>query len=228
MRTSTIIFFAAFLAIAAAMPTRAAAQDPFEGVVVMHDSMAGKAMDMTYYYKGAKVRIEMSVKKGQEMTYIEDHDAKTTTMIMPSEKMYMTQPFTDVNPKPLSSDEKPVKTGRTATICGYSCEEWTVTTTHKTKTDLWLSHEMPAFLPTMGVQQGSAQAKYADFYKERGFPLRMTLTDSAGKQTMRMEAVKVEKKSLDASLFVPPADYKSLSMPGGDGKGNMRKSAGGQ
>jgi hypothetical protein len=29
-----------------------------------------------------------------------------------------------------------------------------------------------------------------------------------------MEATRVEKKTLDASLFVPPPDYKEMKMPG--------------
>jgi hypothetical protein len=29
-----------------------------------------------------------------------------------------------------------------------------------------------------------------------------------------MEATRVEKKALDASLFVPPPDYKEMKMPG--------------
>jgi hypothetical protein len=34
--------------------------------------------------------------------------------------------------------------------------------------------------------------------------------DAAGKEQMRMEAQKVEKKKLDDARFVPPPDYKQF------------------
>ena len=52
------------------------------------------------------------------------------------------------------------------------------------------------------------------------FPLRV-ITSKDGKETFRMEATSIEKQSLDASLFEPPADYRDIGsmmkgmMPGG-------------
>jgi hypothetical protein len=42
------------------------------------------------------------------------------------------------------------------------------------------------------------------------FPLRVITHDAAGKEQMRMEAQKVEKKKLDDARFVPPPDYKQF------------------
>ena len=43
------------------------------------------------------------------------------------------------------------------------------------------------------------------------FPLRVITHDAAGKEQMRMEAQKVEKKKLDDARFVPPPDYKQFN-----------------
>ncbi len=214
MRITKIMLFAVGITFAAFTQPQAFAQSSFEGTLTMHDSASGKAMDMTYYYKGDKVRIETAM-KGKEMAFIEDHAAKTTTLIMSAQKMYMTQPFTDTKPKSTPPNEKPIKTGKTETILGYTCEEWTLATERKGTVLFWLAHGMPSFLPSMGMDKNGAQTQYHDFFKDNGYPIRMTMTDSTGNLTMRMEAVKIEKKPLDASLFLPPADYKQFSAPSG-------------
>jgi hypothetical protein len=40
----------------------------------------------------------------------------------------------------------------------------------------------------------------------------MVRKDDDGSEKMRMEATSVEKKKLDNSLFMPPADYTKLDM----------------
>jgi hypothetical protein len=48
--------------------------------------------------------------------------------------------------------------------------------------------------------------------KEGFFILRMTTKDDEDAEKMRMEATAVEKKSVDNSLFIPPADYSKFDM----------------
>jgi hypothetical protein len=56
---------------------------------------------------------------------------------------------------------------------------------------------------------GSDAAKlFADGF----FPLKVVNTEH-GKKEVVLEATRVEKKPLDASLFVPPPDYKEMKMP---------------
>jgi len=194
----------------------AIAQTSFEGTLVMWDSIGGnQAIKTMYYFKGNKVRIEVAV-SGVEVNYIEDEDAKTTTLIMPGQKTYTTERFSEAKTTAASAYKKPVKTGKTETIAGYACDEWTETDTGKATVDLWCARNLAIVLPSMGMLgQGDTKAKYEDFYKNAGFPLRMSFTDSTGKQIMRMETVEIEKKSLDDALFVPPADYTSTDASSG-------------
>ena len=43
---------------------------------------------------------------------------------------------------------------------------------------------------------------------------RTSTKEFRGKKEVVMEATRVEKKTLDASLFVPPPDYTEMKMPG--------------
>jgi hypothetical protein len=56
-------------------------------------------------------------------------------------------------------------------------------------------------------------AEFAKTFKDGAFMLKMDLKRS-GKTEMTMVATQVEKKPLDAALFVPPSDYREMRMPG--------------
>ena len=58
-----------------------------------------------------------------------------------------------------------------------------------------------------GREEGWSSA----FREQQGFPLKVS---RAGGATI-MEVMKIEKKSLDADLFAPPADYQKMEMPAG-------------
>jgi hypothetical protein len=50
-------------------------------------------------------------------------------------------------------------------------------------------------------------------YKDGFFPLKVTASGPQG--GIMLEVTSIEKKSLPASLFAPPADYTEMKMPGG-------------
>ena len=71
----------------------------------------------------------------------------------------------------------------------------------------------------MGLNRGAAANVSGDFskeirqiIKEGYFLLRMVRKDDDGSERLRVEATSVEKRKLDSSLFVPPADYTKLDM----------------
>ena len=51
-----------------------------------------------------------------------------------------------------------------------------------------------------------------ELFKDGGFPVKGVDHDPKGNEEARWEAVKVEKKSLDDTLFLPPVDYKKQDM----------------
>jgi hypothetical protein len=56
-------------------------------------------------------------------------------------------------------------------------------------------------------------ADYVKLFKDGFLPLKVT-QNAEGKNQVVMEATKVEQRSLEPSLFVPPPDYKEMKMPG--------------
>ena len=53
----------------------------------------------------------------------------------------------------------------------------------------------------------------AKLFADGFFPLKVVNTEK-GKKEVVLEATRVEKKALEASLFVPPPDYTEMKMPG--------------
>jgi len=63
-----------------------------------------------------------------------------------------------------------------------------------------------------GKLSGDVPRELRQIIKEGYFLLRMVTKGDDGSEKMRMEAMNVERKRLDDSLFVPPADYAKLDM----------------
>lgn len=61
----------------------------------------------------------------------------------------------------------------------------------------------------MGRSRTSAPAWTAALGRQGGFPLRVADTTGA----VQYEVTKIEPKSLDDSIFIPPADYQRMQMP---------------
>ena len=163
---------------------------------------------------------------------IMDVTAGTVTMLMPEEKMYMVMDLKGQQEQRGDRSDKPpsiTATGRTETIAGRSCEVFRYAEeAGKPETrELCVAKGM-GFL-TMGSGGGmmgrgrdpmgdiagaAANPHYARLYRDGFFPLRISKIE---KDTVvdQMVATKVEPKSLDPSMFRPPAGYTEMKMPGG-------------
>ncbi|MFT3783496.1 MAG: DUF4412 domain-containing protein [Nibricoccus sp.] len=198
----------------------------FEGKVDMQMT-GGKndtPMPMTYYIKGAHMRVEMAGQsskrnKDEKVSVIMNMETQESIMLMESEKMYMVHKLNPGNEKAEAKgdqiDFKP--TGRKEKIAGVEAEEY-VGVSGKKRTELWVTKEMGKFMmanqggPGARKQKPDAWAKFA----EQGdfFVLRMIQRSKEnGPEEMRMEVTKVEKGAQPDSLFQPPADYKKFEMP---------------
>jgi hypothetical protein len=107
-------------------------------------------------------------------------------------------------------------------VAGYTCE-WYVMG-EKSEAEVCAATGLGMFMygqSPMGRSESSmsalatlgANADYVKMFKNGFFPLKMAQNER-GRKRVVMEATKVEKKSLDASLFVPPPDYTEMKMPG--------------
>jgi len=198
--------------------------------------------ELTYFLKGQHSRIETkigNVPEGRGIMLWDLKEGKMTTLI-PARKMYMTmdlketaEELKDAAKKMNKSEEKAdevkfpklTPTGKQETIAGHTCEHWLMG--DKQEIDMCVAKGIGYF--GMGGQMGMGGMKnlifnpkllvaaathpeWVKFLQGGAFPLKLT-TSSEGRSGMTMEATKIERKSLDDSLFAVPSDYKEFSMP---------------
>jgi hypothetical protein len=189
---------------------------PFEGKIELLSTEGKKSFTTTFYYKGDKMRVESSEAKDTG-AMVMDMAAKEMLILMPSEKMYMVMKFGgQMEEKTTDTTTAPVKTGRTETILGYECHEYTVTENKKV-TEYWAAKGLGVFRsmarggpgrPPAGLSPWEAEAM-----REGLFPLRTIERSVKGKEISRSEATAIEPGSLSASLFAPPKDFAKFEMP---------------
>lgn len=205
------IALATLLALTITAPARAA----FEGVLDMVMTHSQKNTAMKYFVKDKWVRVEPQTKEKGRGAVIMDYKRKTMIMLMPEKKQYMEMALhADEAVKTAKEEMKasePVKTGRTETILGYKCEEW-VSKNKEGQTEMWLAKGLGVF---SGMNSGHGKKAAWEIFaeKEGFFPLRVINRKTAGAEDSRMEVKNIEKKSLDSSLFDPPAGYAKMEMP---------------
>jgi len=188
---------------------------PFEGELTMTMTSESKPPEtLTYKVKGQKMRFDMPAGQhhgpmggeggwalfdvaSKKITSVSD--AKKTAFVIDMNDPMMTHAAAADATKP---DVE--KTGKTDSVAGYSCDIWKIKMKSGNTGEGCMAKGI-AF-PAMGPQ--SAWARELGDY----FPLRFTETDATGKVKSKMEVTKIEKKSLDDSLFVVPAGYQTMSL----------------
>jgi hypothetical protein len=239
MSISVRSFSAALVVFACAAPLALAQPAGFEGIVAYKMSGKGGGAEMTQMYKGMKSRTEVSGASGQSSAMIMDMSTGVMTVLMPQQKMYMVMdmrkagqglaglPFgrgkkdTGAHGGAPPAMPKITATGRKETIAGHECEYYVMG--DKGDMEVCSAKGLGMFMmgqSPMGGGMGSmaalaALATNSDAFKlfsDGFFPLKM-VKNEGGKKEVVMEATRLEKKSLDASLFAPPPDYKEMKMP---------------
>lgn len=196
--------------------TSTAGAQQFEGVVTYQ--MGSNGDSWLYQAKGSKVRIDMTSPKMPSggMSAILDMGAMTTTVLMSTQHVYMTMPMPQNVPMSDSVHGKITKTG-SEVIAGVPCDDYVGTDAKGEKQGMaCVARGMGNFLqysssnPIMR-QWASHMSGLNSALGNGGFPLKWV--KSNGETTML--ATKVERKSLDASLFSVPAGYTQMQMPAG-------------
>lgn len=208
MKTFQTVIFSVLVSVAAH-----AASSSFEGRINLLQTEGKTTVPVSYLFKGAHMRIEMTEGK-EQLAVIINLEKRETIMIMAEEKMYMVTKF-DTAPEVADASSTPVKTGRTEKILGHECEEYTVTE-KKTVTEYWAAKGLGVFRGMKEGGPGSSNAPSAweiEAEKNGLFPLRIVERNSKGKELSRTEATLIEPGKLDDSLFVPPKDFQKFEMP---------------
>lgn len=190
----------------------------FQGVVTYQLGKQGETMVYTGS-GGSKVRVDVSdpqhMPGGGSMIW--DTGANTMMMVMPTQKMYMTMNMGQMMANvPDTARGKMTKVG-SEVIAGVPCDDYKGTSNSGgEETTVCIAHGMGNFLwfggnnPMMARMQ-SRVSGLSSAVAGGGFPLKVVKSDG----TTEMLATKVEKRSVDPSLFAPPAGFTQMQLPAG-------------
>jgi Domain of unknown function (DUF4412) len=171
----------------------------------------GAAHPISYQIKGGKMRFDLG---GGQITVVLDPTALRMLVIMNAQKMYMEREFggavASVEQQAGAKTPTIVRTKKMDMVAGYKCEHVMITDDDGGAVDACLSSEfgtfrMPAASNPMSPQK---EAGWIALLGPNSFPLKV----SKGGKTV-MEVTAIEKKALDAALFVAPEGYQSFAMP---------------
>ncbi len=210
------------------------AAEAFEGKVTMKiTDSSGKAVPpLTFNLKEGFSRIDMEAGPGMTAGMIMDLNKKEMTILIPQQKMYMVQPLTlaaaasTAGVPDTTAEVSFEKAPDTEKILGYDCVKFIAKTKDST-TEIWTTDQLGTFLgmgmggggPMGGMMggrrggpAGAGSQPWAQALAGKNFfPLRVVTHNASGKETTRMEVTAIEKQSLPASLFAPPAGWQNLS-----------------
>jgi len=190
----------------------------FEGRIDMSMTMAlapATGMTTSFEMKGTKLRSETKGVLG--VVSITDMEAKKSWTIDNAAHTYTEidlAKLTATSTATAKSTAKARNLGKSDTVAGYSCDLWEVADTSM-RTEMCMASGLS--MMALGLSGPfSMFARGNDAWSEvmsHGFPLRMIMSDPSGKPMMKMEATRIEKKSVPDSEFEIPAGYTKLASP---------------
>lgn len=176
---------------------------------------------MEYQLRDGKLRFEMAEGRDGKAAMIIDPANQKMLMLMPAQKMYMERTFSgaDDAAQAASGRAKITATGKKETVAGYACEHFLITDEDGKNIDACIAHGLGSFLRMGGNPMSGAPAAkdWSAKIGKDGFPLKATKDGST-----IMEVTKIEKMSLDPSLFSAPSGWKKFEMPSIPGMGRPR------
>jgi len=192
-----------------------AAAQTFEGAISMTMTADnGRSVPLTYQVKGGKIRYDMAGPAGQ-LGVVLDPGAQKMIVIMTAQRMVMeselSAPTTPAG-KPSGAAPTISRTGRTEMIAGYKCEHILITDSDGSTVDACITSELGAAFQMPGAGNPMAQRAQPAWTSQLGrdaFPLKIQRGDKVS-----LEVTKVERKTVEASLFEAPPDFQKMNMSG--------------
>jgi len=213
----------------------------FEGVIEMNGDLGVRPISMIYYIKMSKMRIEDRILNPPgEGVLLWDYSTGKGTALMAPTRTYTIIDFMGMQAeyrKNYNIKEykfpKLADTGKKETIAGHTCEHYKVTDEQKdyysglpveVNMDMCVakglgylgvggaegSMGMPYLAGTEDISNASPEWK--SLLEGGAFPLKMSTTRD-GQKPYSLEVTKIERKSVDASLFAIPPGYKEAKSP---------------
>ena len=150
-----------------------------------------------------------------------DGTAKTRTVIMPTRRMYMTVPYDPSARKPPVGEKPQVtwtRSGKTETVAGVLCEVIHGSGVEDGKpkeADLCVAKGIGFGGSTGAGPFGEALAEFAGLDHTPGEGIVKVTSIEGGKSQVELELIKVDRRSLAAADFQPPAGYTRFERPAG-------------
>jgi hypothetical protein len=210
------------------------AQSGFEGVIQFKSHFEDEGeRTMVQMSKGSKIRFEQhgGESDGETSVAIFDLTSRSMLVLLPTQHAYMSMDLRaqakaakkDTAAHP--TDRNAVKfnrTGRTETVAGVPCEIYHATGTEDGEPmegDACLAKgvgfamfEVASALKDDEQSQDPVMGMFEEFVRQDLHVIKMTEL-KGGKPTVTLEAIKIERKPLDPSLFAPPAGFTEMKTP---------------
>ena len=210
-----------------ALPARAQFEGQIDIKVTTNEGSEARESNISLFLKNDMVASQVTGAGGESRRgrFIVRPDKKVLWIVNDDRKMVFEQSLENNTPSDSTSkpEQRPkpdiTKTGKTATILGYSCDEY-VSKNEDGETSIWctskLGNVFEGLANSMGqmtrsrMRRGGPDWK-SEFVDKNLFPLK-SVTTKDGKISSTQEVTKIDQRILDASTFEIPEDYKKQSM----------------
>jgi hypothetical protein len=185
----------------------------FEGVIEFKKQTPTDTIQYIYYVKNDKIRLDEVGSKSKKVqgSFLLDLTNNTIVSLSHERKLYIEQASSPA--EPVQGKVEVNKTNTTKTILGEKCSEYVVKNNEqKTQVTYWLaSGKYDFFLKMLKLmnRKDKPSVYFQQIKNTDGmFPfLSSQINLETGKEEVKMEVTKVEKKSIPKSMFEIPKDY---------------------
>jgi hypothetical protein len=203
--------------------------EAFEGEITSTIFLDDDTLETRYAIKGTNNRIEalLSEDGAQASVTLMDSSSNITITLFPQTKSYVTMNWAEMAEEMAREAgenssivfPKVTSTGETETIAGFTCRHWLIG--DNKDLDVCMAKGLGYYggesggildilkdpaLREKARAQLDANPEFAKFIEGGAFPLKMAVIEN-GRSRVIMEVTRIERKSLDDSLFTVPADY---------------------
>ena len=194
------------------------AAQSFEGVIEFSKKTTSDTVNYIYYVKGNKVRIDEIGNKSKkaEGTFLLDLDSNTYVTFSMQRTVYIEMAPAATPTVAGTFDIK--QTGKTKMIQGIKCSEYVVkNAADKTEVTYWMASGKYDFffkvLKKLGRKDKSAIYIQQLTNVDGMFPfLSSQVNLETGKEEVKLEVTKIEKKKIELSQFAIPKGYTKMQM----------------
>ncbi len=180
----------------------------FEGILVMNMTAQGMNVTQEYKVKGDRALAELKMGGIPVQKMFIDGEKKEMYMLMEKEQKIAMKLKIDDDKNNDKKQPKVTVTKETKDILGYKCTK-IIVEDDKKSTTAWVTKELN--LDFSKLSGKSKKGSNNDVLSKHGFPLELEGKDEQG--TVTMKATKIEKTTIDSSIFPDLSQYQVQEMP---------------